>query len=475
MKTIDDGSRILIAERLGKVQSVTPEGYLLCEGVPVARTGLLIYVEGELIGNDGALIKGGKDGIIRVTRSEDELFRPEAMFSFNGKPITDGHPEEMADPENWSDYAKGVMLNVRRGSGLEDDCLLADLLITDAEAIADVRDGKRQVSLGYDADYPQEKPGEARQTNIIGNHIALTDNGRCGPRCAIGDENMTKPKFDWRKLARFAFATKDEAAFEKAMEEADKPADGAEARKDGESAVHVHIHNGVPEKPKEAESADEGEKPEGEAAADPLAAIMEMLKKFDERLTAIEQSVAKNAEAESAKTEGKTEDDNADLGTAETGEDDTVTMDDEPLEIADDKEKEDVGKKGTMDAAPVIAEIIDVKARAEILVPGVRFPTFDAKDGKIGDKLGGFRRKVLKHAISTEVGAKIVNPILAGSDLKAMTFDAVKVAFNAASEAMRAHNNGANRQPPKAETPASITNSALSAFNKKAAEFWAKN
>ena len=57
-------------ERLGKVQSVSREGFLICEGVPVSRTGDLLYAPGELP------IPPGPDGlihepqIIRVKGSE---------------------------------------------------------------------------------------------------------------------------------------------------------------------------------------------------------------------------------------------------------------------------------------------------------------------------------------------------------------------------------------------------------------------
>lgn len=478
MKTVDDASRFLIAERLGKVQSVTPEGYLLCEAVPVARTGLMLYAEGELIGEDGKAVLGGKDGIIRVLRSPKELFRPETISSFNGKPITDGHPAGMADPDNWAQCAKGTMLNVRRGAGVEDDLLLADLLITDSDAIQLVRDGKREVSLGYDADYPQDKPGEARQTNIIGNHIALTDNGRCGPRCSIGDDNMaTAPKkFSWKTIARAAFKTKDEAAFEEAMKEAD--AEGEESGKAGGVVVHVHNAPAEAKESPKAKATDEDGGADAGATADPLQAILDAIKKIDERLSAVEQGVAKNAEAEAAETETGDEDgskkkDGADDKKFET------TDEDEPLEIAGEAEKKEDKKdekKGTTDSANRRAEILDVKARAEILVPGVKFPTFDAKDAKVSDTICAFRRRVLKHAMTTDSGAKIIKPMLpANADPKTMTCDAVNMTFHAASEAVKAHNNGANRSVQSFDSPAAKTTVAVADINKSAEEFWSKH
>jgi hypothetical protein len=159
-------------------RALTNEGFLLLKNVPVARTGTQIYGEDEVpIEADGA-------GMVRVEREEGEVFRPETIASFNGKPVTNDHPPDLVTPENWKELAVGHMQNVHRGEGIDDDLLYADLLITDQDAITAIEDGKVEVSCGYDAEYEQTDIGRGRQYNIIGNHIALVDKGRCGPRCA---------------------------------------------------------------------------------------------------------------------------------------------------------------------------------------------------------------------------------------------------------------------------------------------------
>ena len=162
----------------------TPEGYLLCPGTAVARTGVLEYAPEE-VG-----MEGGPDGKVTIHRTETEVFAPEAMAGFEGKPVTLEHPEEDVSPENWRELAVGVAQNVRRGEGDQADLLLADLLITDERAIQEVRQGLRELSCGYDAHYVETGPGEGRQTNIVGNHIALVEAGRCGPRCKIKDHQQ---------------------------------------------------------------------------------------------------------------------------------------------------------------------------------------------------------------------------------------------------------------------------------------------
>lgn len=165
----------------------TPEKYLLCQQVPIARLGVLLYGKGEIP------VQAGADGIIRIIRDEAEVFHPNAILSYAGKPLTDEHPPAKVSPDNWIQYSKGTVLNPHRGDGnTEDsDLLYADLLIQDRQTINDVLAGKVEVSAGYDAEYEQVRPGEGRQHNIIGNHVALVVKGRCGTICSIGDAAMT--------------------------------------------------------------------------------------------------------------------------------------------------------------------------------------------------------------------------------------------------------------------------------------------
>src|SRR6476659_7186605 len=105
---------------IGSKQSLTPEGFLLCRDVVLARTGEMLY------GPNETGVAPGMDGLCHIERSEEEVFRPETIASFNGKPFVDapGHPSEDVNPDNWKAYTKGVVMDPRRGSGAEDDVLL---------------------------------------------------------------------------------------------------------------------------------------------------------------------------------------------------------------------------------------------------------------------------------------------------------------------------------------------------------------
>ena len=140
-------------ERLGAVQSVTHDGFLICQGVPVARTGELLYAPGELP------IPPSPDGLIRVFRTEDAVFDPASMASFEGKTLVDTHPMSGEDvtPANWRQHAIGHTQNVCRGTGEQAHVLLADIVVKDAAAIAAVRAGVHPRACGEHFSRPQRK------------------------------------------------------------------------------------------------------------------------------------------------------------------------------------------------------------------------------------------------------------------------------------------------------------------------------
>ena len=161
-----------------------PEGYLLCLNVPVARTGTQEYLPEEL-----GLPGGG--GTIPVFRPEEEVFAPETVASFEGMPVTNDHPPDGVDIENIRRLQMGHAHNVRRGTGEEEDLLLADLIITDPRLIDAILEGKREISCGYTYELAEEN-GQYIQRKIRGNHIAVVDAGRAGPRVCIKDEQPSE-------------------------------------------------------------------------------------------------------------------------------------------------------------------------------------------------------------------------------------------------------------------------------------------
>ena len=147
-----------ISNRIAK----TPEGFLICQDVPISRTGYQEYLASELMDNP---INGHK--IIHVYRPASEVFDPKSLASFEGKPVTNEHPDEDVSPENYSKYSCGHVQNVHVGDGEDSNKVLADLYITDPTLIKLIKSGKREVSCGYYAEEKRDSSGKIMHIRIL--------------------------------------------------------------------------------------------------------------------------------------------------------------------------------------------------------------------------------------------------------------------------------------------------------------------
>lgn len=179
--------RVFYGSRLSDNMTLTPEGYLICLNVPIARTGSQQYLRSEL-----GLLDGDTNSIVDVMRTEAEVFAPATIASFEGKPVTDDHPPVSVTAENIVAYGNGHAQNIRRGTGEESDLLLADLVINAPKLIQEIQNGRREISCGYDCEYMQDEQGRLYQSSIRGNHVAVVPAGRAGHRVAIKDSDESK-------------------------------------------------------------------------------------------------------------------------------------------------------------------------------------------------------------------------------------------------------------------------------------------
>ncbi|WP_257817951.1 DUF2213 domain-containing protein [Burkholderia glumae] len=456
-------SGMYTTEQLGTRQSMTPEGFLLCEAVPIARTGTQDYVYSELPELEA------KDGIIVAERDADVLFDPETLASFETKTVTIDHPPDFVTPANYMTVTRGTVRNVRRGEGAQSELMLADLLIEDAEAIRRVQAKElTQVSNGYDADYEQIAPGRARQVRIVGNHVALVKNARCGPVCSIGDSSPNLlPTGDSRmattKTSKFvdalrkAFMTRDADAFEKAATEMTGDEGGEPG--DGQPQIHIHMPGTAEAKPAAGATGDEGG---GAGADDPIAKVLAAVQGVDGKLTALAERVTK-----------------LEAGGTQTGDDDGDD-DDDGMATGDDDGGAAGGDEGgkttkTGDSKALADEFRQALSLAEILAPGVRLPTFDAKAvrKKTSDSLCVLRRRALRAALDNE-NAETVKSVLGGADVNGMPCAVVAGYFNAAAALVKGKNTAAmTRQTGDAAGGAS--GAAKKDINAVHAEFWANH
>lgn len=391
----------------------TPEGFLICRDVPLARTGDQVYSDYEVRGIPA------KNGQVIAQRDEDQVFHPDAIASFRGKPLTDDHPDDDVTTTNFKQHLIGTVMSPRRGEGAFAHCVVGDLIVYDPKAIAKIKAGKRELSCGYDADYESIEPGRARQINIRGNHVSLVDEGRCGEACAIRDKAKYMPatttKRPWFDNLRKAFSAKDDAEREEHLTaaEAAMPDDGGPDG-DGHHIV-LNINGEMNPKPKEAEGGKEGEPDEGKDMDE--SKIGEMIS------AAVDAAMAKAAEANAAATAKAVEEATAPL---------QAKIDDLTDAMGDMTDPDDMGTQ-------------DAVARAEILAPGLTRPTTDAKPGSKPhrDAMGGFQRGALKKALTTDEGRAVVGAVLGHVSphrIAAMPTNEVAVAFRAASQIMLDHN-----------------------------------
>lgn len=165
----------------------TADGYMAVRGT-AARVGHYAYTGAEV---DPENKHGLRDAaVVNVLREEATVFDNASVRSFIGKPVTDDHPREAVTAANWRDHGRGVVMGAMR----DGDHLAFDLILMDAATIAKVEAGKVELSNGYSAGLEfgsftaaDGTPCQARQTSIVGNHVAIVDRGRAGPSCRIGD------------------------------------------------------------------------------------------------------------------------------------------------------------------------------------------------------------------------------------------------------------------------------------------------
>lgn len=155
---------------------LTPEGYLRLHAT-IARTGVQHYSNG-----DGS--------IRREYRAPEDVALPESLASFAGKSVTDEHPPVLLDSANTKNYQKGFT-----GSEIvyDNGFVRAIMTITDQELIDKIQRGDAtEVSAGYRVSFdanpgttPDGEPYDGRQTEIIGNHVAVVKTGRAGPQVKL--------------------------------------------------------------------------------------------------------------------------------------------------------------------------------------------------------------------------------------------------------------------------------------------------
>jgi uncharacterized protein len=399
---------------IGPKRKLRPDGSLLCEDVPIARTGTMLYRPGEIPLKPPT--RPGAAQVLYVTRDRDTLFAPCSLGSVIGAAITLDHPPVDVNPTNWPTLARGFVLDAWQGEGDEEgELMFADLVITDRGLIHKVNTegpgALREVSLGYSAEYEQTGDGEGRQHNIVINHLALVDRGRCGPRCAIGDrqpeeihmarENGTNggPRPRVRLNDTLAAVRQQLDELEEQHAEGD------------DDSTHIHVHVG------DGRTEDNDDGGGGRSTRRTLDAETE------ERFSNIEEGMLELA---STQTSAMT----------------LLAAIAEKVGVATTATKEGATKDG--DSAALHTSFMQFTSQAEILIPGFKPPTFDSAlpRAKTVDAMCAGRRQVLTLLAAQASGKALLDQVTEGEfDIATAPCPDVAIAFKAAAAVKAASNN----------------------------------
>lgn len=161
----------------------TPEGYLVDRPI-LTSTGIFEYLN-----PDGS--------IRRELRLPEDVFDPESLKSYKGRPIIITHDAGLVTTDNVKENAIGTILTEGYRSG---DDVRAEIIIHDTVGMK--KAGLKELSLGYNLDL-EETPGEwngqhydAIQRNIRINHLALVGEARAGEQARLNidsrDHNLLK-------------------------------------------------------------------------------------------------------------------------------------------------------------------------------------------------------------------------------------------------------------------------------------------
>ena len=172
---------------------VDTNGYWEIKHNPISRAGVFPYM-GRSISDECE-----PDKIYYVYRSGETLAKSVDTWDNPPKPFINDH--EMLG-EGFSKIDDRPVQGVIHNPVFEDDTLYADISVYSESLKDKIENGKKELSLGYFCKYRKEKgiyKGQAYdyvQEDMVGNHIALVDNGRCGSSVRVFDSKCTMDSLD---------------------------------------------------------------------------------------------------------------------------------------------------------------------------------------------------------------------------------------------------------------------------------------
>lgn len=176
-------------------KQVDSNGYWLIKKNPISKVGVFPYL-GKTIDDSCEPNK-----IYKVFRSPETLRQSVPTWDNPPKPFINDH--EMLG-EGFTEIDDRPVQGIIYNPVFDEDkgVLYADLGVYSESLKSEIENGKKELSLGYFCKYTKQRGvfnGETYdyiQTDMVGNHIALVDSGRCGSDVKVFDHKCTMDSID---------------------------------------------------------------------------------------------------------------------------------------------------------------------------------------------------------------------------------------------------------------------------------------
>ena len=174
-------------------KTIDKSGFWFIPHNPISKVGVFDYL-GSSISDECEPNK-----IYKVFRSGETLLGSVPTWDNPPKPFINDH--EMLG-EGFTEVDNRPVQGVITNPVYEDGVLYADITVYSESLKEAIENGKKELSLGYFCKF-EKQPGEYDgehydyvQTNMVGNHIALVDAGRCGSDVKVFDHKCVMDSFD---------------------------------------------------------------------------------------------------------------------------------------------------------------------------------------------------------------------------------------------------------------------------------------
>lgn len=166
-------------------RTVDWNGFMEVRDNPISKSGVYPYLGSEIPGAEDP------DRIYQVYRPSEELSRQETIDSFKLMPFIDEH--EILGKSGMPAERKGMQGTLGEQIYFDEPYLRGNIKIHSSAAQSLIKAGKVELSPCYGCDWVKGdgtfdgKPYQYTQRNIMGNHLALVEEGRTGPDVAVQD------------------------------------------------------------------------------------------------------------------------------------------------------------------------------------------------------------------------------------------------------------------------------------------------